>query len=73
MRKTLAGWGWKNSGRGSTDLQLLQPVLTLGLLVLARLGFGGSLEVVVGLEELAVGAGDGRPLRWLIPGAMTSG
>lgn len=40
-------------------LQLLQPVLTFGLLVLARLCLGGSLEVV----ELAVGAGDGGPFR----------
>lgn len=51
---------------GLTDLQLLQPVLTLGLLVLARLCFGGSLEVA----EVVVGAGDGGPLRWLVPGAM---
>lgn len=48
-----------NSGWELTDLQLLQPVLTLGLLVLARLCFGGSLEV----EEVAVGAGDGGPFR----------
>lgn len=40
-------------------LQLLQPVLTLGLLVLARLCFGGSLELV----ELVVGAGDEGPFR----------
>lgn len=56
----------KNSGWELTDLQLLQPVLTLGLLVLARLCFGGSLEVA----EVVVGAGDGGPLRWLVPGAM---
>lgn len=50
-----------------TDLQLLQPVLTLGLLVLARLCFcGGSLEVA----DVAVGAGDGGALRLLVPGAM---
>lgn len=56
----------KESGWELTDLQLLQPVLTLGLLVLARLCFGGSLEVA----EVVVGAGDGGPLRWLVPGAM---
>lgn len=49
-----------------TDLQLLQPVLTLGLLVLARLCFGGSLEEA----DVEVGAGDGGPLRWLVPGAI---
>lgn len=47
-------------------LQLLQPVLTFGLLVLARLCFGGPFELV----ELAVGAGDGGPFRWLVPGAI---
>lgn len=49
----------RTAGGSLTDLQLLQPVLTLGLLVRARLCFGGSLEV----EDVAVGAGDGGPLR----------
>lgn len=52
--------------RNLTDLQLLQPVFTFGLLSLARLG---GLSLVVG--DVVVGVGEGGllapalRLRWL--------
>lgn len=87
MRKKGIYVARENGGWEETHLQLLQPVLTLGLLVLARLCFGGSLEVeyvvlevkeaalevedvVLEAEDVAVRAGDGGPLRGLVPGAM---
>lgn len=54
-------------------MQLLQPVLTFGLLVLARLCLGMSLVMVEDeVEETVVGAGDGALCRcWLASsGAM---
>ena len=58
---------WRSQGRIAQDftyLQLLQPVLTLGLLVLARFGLG-SVE-----EDATVEPGDGGPLGWLVSGAI---
>lgn len=53
---------WDVMREGRTDLQLLQPVLTLGLLVLARLCFGASVVIVEVEDELGemvvVGTGE---------------
>lgn len=61
------------AGRGNTDLQLLQPVLTLGLLVLGRLCLGLSLLMDKDeVGERAFRAGDGALCRWWVAssGAM---
>lgn len=52
-------------GEGRTDLQLLHPVLTFGLLVLARRCLGSSPVDFMGVVDDTEGGGEVGPLcRW---------